>query len=72
LKKANDAKEVWCDSNTAHATVSGFWILDFGFWIKELIQNPKSKIQNRNKSGTLTRLLRHKTQIPRWAEQEKR
>ncbi len=25
-----------------------FWILDFGFWRITSIQNPKSKIQNRN------------------------
>jgi len=34
------------------ATVKRFWILDFGFWIVRIIyipaiQNPKSKIQNR-------------------------
>jgi hypothetical protein len=28
------------------ATVMGFWIFDFGFWIEPSLFNPKSKIKN--------------------------
>src|SRR5207249_4279109 len=27
-------------------TAAQFWILDFGFWRRKAVQNPKSKIQN--------------------------
>ena len=42
--KTDDAREVWCKANAAHATVNPFWILDFGFSInpKSAIKNPKS------------------------------
>src|SRR5438477_10188739 len=35
----------------------GFWILDFGFWNPQTVQNPKSKIQNPIYVGLLAAAL---------------